>query len=212
MAPFDAFTRAFSLLPAGQTPGPPLRDPFLLAARGYPKLAERFAGCTFDEGLYRIFDGPSGEKASQLARAVYPGGAQRLYPFGMDWLGRMFALDAARVVDGDPQITLLEIGTGDALEVPYGLVAFHDEHLIEDPEPALAVAGWDEWSERHPDTVPLPASKCVGYELPLFVGGQDNLENMELSDWEVYWTVVGQLKLRTAGLPDGTPVRDRGAG
>jgi hypothetical protein len=84
----------------------------------------------------------------------------------MDWLGRMFALDA----------------------------------------------GWGEWSKLHPDTVPLPTDKCVGYELPLLVGGPDNLDNMEVSDWEVYWTVVGRLKLRTAGLPDGTPVCDVGAG
>ena len=35
---------------------------------------------------------------------------------------------------------------------------------------------------------------------------------MEVSDWEVYWTVVGRLKLRAAGLPDGTPIRDVGAG
>ena len=76
----------------------------------------------------------------------------------------------------------------------------------------MAAAAWGEWSERHPDTVPLPATKCVGYELPLFVGGQDSLDNMEVSDWEVYWVVVGQLKLRTAGLPEGTPIRDIGTG
>jgi hypothetical protein len=83
--------------------------------RGYPELTERFAGCTFDRGLYRVLDAASGPKATELARAVYPGGAQRVYPFAMDWLGRMFALDAARVVIGEPQIMLLEIGTGDAL-------------------------------------------------------------------------------------------------
>ena len=212
MAPFDAFARAFSPMPAGQTPGPPFRDPFLQRTRGYTELAERFAGVTFDEGLYRIFDAVAAAKATDLARAVYPGGAERLYPFAMDWLGRMFALDADRVVDQEPHIMLLEIGTGHALEVPYSLVAFHDELLADDPEPAVAAAAWGAWSERHPDTVPLPATKCVGYELPLFVGGQDSLDNMEVSDWEVYWVVVGQLKLRTAGLPEGTPIRDIGTG
>jgi hypothetical protein len=52
----------------------------------------------------------------------------------------------------------------------------------------------------------------VGYELPLFLGGEASLDNMEVSDREVYWVVMGQLKLRTAGLPDGTPIRDIGAG
>lgn len=212
MAPFDAFSRAFSLVPAGQAPRTPFRDPFLLSTPGYAELAERFAGCTFEAGLYRVFDAAAGAKATDLARAVYPGGARRLYPFAMDWLGRMFALDADRVVDGEPQIMLLEIGTGDALEVPYGLVAFHDEHLTDDPEPALAVTGWGAWSESHPDAVPLPTEKCVGYELPLFVGGRDDPDNMEVSDWEVYWTVVGRLKLRTAGLSEGTPIPDVGAG
>jgi hypothetical protein len=212
MAPFDRFARAFSVLPSGQTPRPPFRDRFLTSARGYDELMERFAGCTFDDGLYRLFDASSGPKAAELARAFYPGAADRLFPFGMDWLGRIFALDRGRAQDGEPQIMLLEIGTGDSLEVPYGLLDFHDEHLTDDPEPALAVTAWEEWAQLHSDAVPLPADKCVGYELPLFLGGADTLDNMAVSAWEVYWTVVGQLKLRTAGLPEGAPLRDVGGG
>jgi hypothetical protein len=50
-------------------------------------------------------------------------------------------------------------------------------------------------------------TQCVGYRKPLFLGGADKLENLELSDLDVYWHLMGQLIAKTKGLPRGTPVR-----
>lgn len=204
---FDSFARAFSLTPEEQEPRAPFSDPLLMAARGYEELMGRYAGCTFESGLYRLLDAASGPKALELANAFYPAGGSRFSPFAMDWLGRMFALDRGRLVDGDPQVMLLEIGSGDAFEVPCGLVSFHDDELVAHPEEALEAGLFRAWCEHEPSSVPLTADTCVGYKLPLFLNGENALDNLELSDWEVYWTIVGQLKLKTARLPEGTPIR-----
>jgi len=50
-------------------------------------------------------------------------------------------------------------------------------------------------------------TQCLGNRKPLFLGGTDELWNMELSDLDVYWHVVGQLVRKTRGLPLGTPIR-----
>jgi hypothetical protein len=49
--------------------------------------------------------------------------------------------------------------------------------------------------------------ECVGYRKPLFLGGADNLTNVEMLDLDVYWTLTAQLIAKTRGLPAGTKIR-----
>jgi hypothetical protein len=48
--------------------------------------------------------------------------------------------------------------------------------------------------------------QCVGYKIPLFLGGEDGPDNFEISDLDVYWHITAQLIEKTKGLPIGTPV------
>ena len=34
---------------------------------------------------------------------------------------------------------------------------------------------------------------CVGYKIPLFLGGNDEISNLEITDMEIYWGICGQL-------------------
>lgn len=43
--------------------------------------------------------------------------------------------------------------------------------------------------------------ECGGYRIPLFLGGEDSLENMEVSDMEVYWDMTDQLWEAVKDLP-----------
>ncbi len=49
-------------------------------------------------------------------------------------------------------------------------------------------------------------TECVGYRKPLFLGGQDVIDNLEISDMEVYWSLCGQLLGRVRNLPNGARV------
>jgi hypothetical protein len=46
----------------------------------------------------------------------------------------------------------------------------------------------------------------VGYGVPLFLGGQDVVDNLELTDLDVYWSVCGQLRCGAMSLPPGTSI------
>ena len=48
--------------------------------------------------------------------------------------------------------------------------------------------------------------ECGGYRIPLFLGGADSLENMEVSDMEVYWDMTDQLWEAMKDLPAGTKI------
>ncbi len=99
---------------------------------------------------------------------------------------------------------MFEPGTGDALEIPCSIDTFHDEELIEYGDAALASDFHKRWLD---DGGSAPGyGQCVGYKKPLFLGGADELINLEMSDIDVYWHLMGQLILKAKGLPPGTPI------
>lgn len=163
---------------------------------GYASFTREFAGASFDAGLYRVHDDRTGPQALTLIADAFPEFAQRVCPFGYDWLGRQFAVDSGRVVGGQPQVLLLEPGTGEALEIPVSLSVFHDEELIDHLDAALASDFFASWSDSNADSLPLFRHQCVGYKVTLFLGGEDAVENLEVSDIDVYWSICGQLRRR----------------
>lgn len=62
----------------------------LLAADGYAAFAEEFGGMSFSGGLYRVHDAKSGPRGLAAIGECFPEYAERVCPFGYDWLGRQF--------------------------------------------------------------------------------------------------------------------------
>lgn len=49
---------------------------------------------------------------------------------------------------------------------------------------------WNDWLASgglHPTY-----GQCIGYKVPLFLGGKDDVSNLELSDLDVYWYAISQ--------------------
>ena len=158
---FDEFVSNFSLTPPSQVAGEAWSDSRLTSTAGYSELCSRFAGCTFENGLYRLHDSHSGPHSARLIADAFPDLAARACPFAYDWLGRQFALDADRKEAGESLVLLLEPGTGEALEVPLRFESFH-EQLYGLREPALAAGFFAEWAKAKPELLPVGRNDCVG--------------------------------------------------
>lgn len=203
---FEHFRAEYAALRDPDTAGSVWRDERLTAVEGYGRFAAEFAGASFGGGLYRVHDDRTGPRAWALVAEAFPEFAERSCPFGYDWLGRQFAVDSARINAGQPLVLLLEPGTGEVLEIPLAFSAFHEEELIEYADAALAAGFFRDWSASGQKAVPLRRDQCVGYRVPLFLGGRDEVENLELSDIEAYWSICGQLRRGVLNLPPGTSV------
>jgi hypothetical protein len=180
--------------------GPAWSDAVLDRVVGYPEFVSEFGGASFAGGLYRVHDAETGRLGAQLVRQAFPDAGARAHVFGYDWLGRQFAIDEDRMVHGEPQVLMLDVGAGEMLQVPASFVGFHEFELIEYPDASLAPEFFSQWAATAPGEIPLKRSAAVSYRIPLFLNGADTLENLELSDMDVMWTITGQLRVQLMGL------------
>jgi hypothetical protein len=197
---FEAFQQHFtpdlSALPDADGAPPGLNIP------GLSELIARFGGASFNGGLYRVIRGSDIGTWNARVSVGFPVFAERITCFGYDWLGRAFAADAQPREQGG--VLMFEPGTGEVFDVPADVLSFHDVELIKHSDRALASSAHKEWLAAG-GAIPAYA-ECIGYRVPLFLNGSDTFENMELSDLDVYWHLMGELIVKTKHLRPGTKV------
>lgn len=180
--------------------------PFDFGVAGLGDVFCELGGTSFNHGLYRVLRADQVVCARKAIEDVFPEYCGRIVPFGFDWLGRHFACDLARVENGRPLVLMLEVGAGEAREISASVIDFHNTELVEFADDALAAKFWRQWTSRNPDELAL--TDCVGYKVPLFLGGSDILENLEVIDMSVYIEICGQLRSKTRELMPGQSIRN----
>jgi hypothetical protein len=192
------------------------RDPFSADAfelspgtmgKIYPPLRSFFARCggqSFNDGLYRVIGPSTLDDAADFVSVAFPRVRERAKCFAYDWMGRIFALDAARSRDGEPQMLMFEPDNALAFEVPRDLATFHNVELTTRSKKILESELHAEWLGKG-GAVPRP-NQCVGYKLPLFFSGPDTIDYMSMYRIDIHWHILDQLIERTAHLPPGTRI------
>ena len=168
------------------------------------ELLRVYGGNSFDNGLYRVIRADEVLHWSELIGRAFPAFNERITCFSMDWLGRVFAVDVARTVEERPGVVMFEPGTGEALEIPCNLESFHESELIEYRDAALAEAFHRQWLAGGGSSP--GRDQCIGYKKLLFLGGEDKISNLEVSDLDVYWTIAAQLIRKTQELAQGASI------
>ena len=156
----------------------------------YGTFLSELGGKQFGNGLFNTFSTTDANKWTEIAEEAYQGLRGKIKPFGHDWLGRIFAVDLREPRNG--LVLMLEIGTAQALEIPCNMEDFLNEEIIFSTDACLANSFYQEWCSLGNDIPTL--GQCVGYKVPLFLGGEDDITNLEISDMEVYWSILAQVK------------------
>lgn len=155
------------------------------------ELLIHHGGMSFNHGIYRLISLSRVKYWDALISEAFPAFSNRVTCFGIDWLGRVFSLDLARLEDGYPGILMFEPGTAEVLEIPCNVISFHENELIQYQEEALSESFYQQWLAEGGSEPTV--NQCIGYKKPLFLGGKDTIDNLCLSDLEVYWTISAQL-------------------
>lgn len=156
----------------------------------YADFVSQLGGRRFGNGIFNTFTAEEVVKWTEIVSGAYPKLRNMFKLFGYTWMGDCYAIDLRKGNAGN--VLLFEIGTGYILKIPCTFEEFLEQEISADPEAILAKSFFDEWMLTSKKAI--QPGNCVGYKVPLFLGGQEELHNLEEGDMEVYWTVVGQVK------------------
>jgi hypothetical protein len=188
----------------GNTPRPGVLPPFVTGdAAG---CIDELGGKTFNAGVYRVYRWADIEIATKRVCSMFPALTGSIFVFAADWLGQQFAINAKQIVNGVPTVVFYNFGIPDCSYTDTDIYTFHTHEMVDCPNDAVAEGYFKSWQEFAP--APISPGQCVGYKIPLFLGGKDVLENLNLSDMDVYLSVCRDLYYAVRNLPEGTPVDD----
>jgi len=173
------------------------------ALQNVPDLKELLSdlgGAVFEKGLLKIHTTGSSHLWTNLTFEFFKKYKVNSYCFAFDWTGRQYAINS---FDGKRFILMLDSGTAEAYKLEADIESFLNEELEEFKEGVLENRKFSPLAEKFGD---LPFNKCYGFKKPLFLGGKDEVENLEIVDLEVYWELNRQIYEKTKNLPPDTKV------
>jgi hypothetical protein len=151
-------------------------------------------GATLADGFYRFHTPDSALAANEACAGLIRGFAGRFHAFAFDWLGRELAVDL-RDASGDGRVICVDPGGGEYLTTDCRFSEWHE--VVAGEEDPLAYSFYLEWRRASPGQGPLAFGQAIGYRVPLFLGGADEVANLEVGDREVYFEICTQLALQT---------------
>lgn len=159
----------------------------------------RYAGRTFDRGLYRAYNQIGAATAKSWIDASFPDYRSQVVPFGFDWLGRIWTTSIGPT-EKDAHVYLFD-PADDAFRVPSTFAALHDGEFVEFADDALLVWLFEEWSAGGE----LGYTDCAGYKVSPILGGEVVAANLETTDMDVNWHLSRQIREQIAGIDPGSP-------
>jgi hypothetical protein len=168
-------------------------------------LFELYEGSSFNNGIYRVIRSEDISIFTSSITSAFPRFMNRFVPFGYDWLGRFFCLDRERIDNGKHLVLLFSGFTNEVLEIPLGIVEFHDHILVEQCEAALECTMFSKFLLAA-GIISLPQKKCADMILPLYMGGAYKVENMKIEDINVSWEINAQLLSQLKAVEEGTKI------
>lgn len=156
----------------------------------YREFIQQLGGKSFGNGLFCSFSKENVKTWTESVSEAFPEFKGKFLPFGFDWLGRCFGIDLREGSYGN--VLMFEIGTLDVLEIPCSFLEFLNKEIPQYSDACLAEEYYKQWMDYSEKAIEY--GRCAGYKIPLFLGGEDTIVNLEDSDLDVYWSVLTQVK------------------
>lgn len=168
----------------------PRRGPASFADAGY-------CGRSFNQGMLRFHDATTGPNYRELCFAAFPE-LSSIDPnadvLAFDWQGRQYL---TALLNGEVRVLIADIGAG-SINSLAGVAEFAAVLKLENVREFFNGDVYDQWraSIGRPDSG-LAFSDCVEFSVPLYLGGTATIDNLQLIDLDVSWTMGAQLKAQT---------------
>jgi hypothetical protein len=155
----------------------------------YKSFITSFSGRQFGDGLLTVFFNGDLKKWHANVYNAFPITQGEFVLFGHDWLGNCLGIATDGPSKGN--VVIFEIGTAEILSTGCDFQTFLNNEIPNNGNASLSSIFYREWLNKKGTSVKY--GRCIGYKIPLFMGGKDDITNLEDSDMDVYWSIISQV-------------------
>src|SRR5947209_1779158 len=143
-----------------------------IATRGILELATG----VYNDGLYVILPRNEAVELTRLVESVFPVAQGKIAIFATDWMGRLFATDTLLTDSGGAAtVTCFDLAEPASFTTEVNFDEFHNKEAVDMMVELLNLNQFAKWTALN--APPRDGVSCVGYKVPLFIGGTDAIEN-----------------------------------
>ena len=167
-----------------------------------------YCGHSFNEGLLRFHDSESAPVFRDHVREAFPELASvDADVVAFDWQGRQIVA-TNQGEPSDPVLVVADIGRGEVGEFgtlsEFAGILRHDEMVSQ----VFGEPFYREWrASVGAPNAGLPFPDSVGFSVPLYLGGEHSVANLEQTDTDMLWGIGTQIWAQVRDVPPGTPIR-----
>lgn len=190
---FENFEKVFK--PDAETfSGKIYEESTLLSCSGYKEFAAKYAGASFNKGIFRFYDAKTGPVMQYILEgAFFETKTSHFKVFASDWLGRQYAVTSKVAKDEEPEVVMFEIEENEIYKTSYTFSSFLNAGLYEMCDRTVYFDLFEKWAKENDTSSLKNPYKCAGLKIPLILGGHAGFGNMEVVDMEVYWDLTSQI-------------------
>lgn len=163
----------------------------------YRTFVIAFGGMQFGKGMFTVLDKSDAFLWERRMAVAFPERKGTFRLFGHDWMGRCFGVPAS----SEDKIIIFDPGVFEVYEVDLVFRDFINKAIPLTSNDCLASDAFIKWFEYA--DIDLPADHCVGYKQPLFLGGEDALDNFEIIKMDRYWYMISKAGKKLNGEDEG---------
>lgn len=157
-------------------------------------------GRSFNHGLIRFHSSVSRPLWARIIKDHIRLNPSETLPLFFDWEGKniFYHRESGRTYFVDPSTNEVDWLTESIPELL--------EKVCSDEGPDILDEEDFEVARQHLGEPSLGFDECMGFVLPLFLGGSEEPSNREVTDMEVFWEINRQLAEQTKDLTVGTAI------
>ena len=152
-------------------------------------LFKKIGGNSFNNGLLRVHSFSSSFFWTDIVTTFFENYKNDCFCFAYDWMGRQFAYSFKNDIE---KILMFDCCTGEVFEMNQTIKKFFNEDLVDYIDDTLDTLTFETFLKTN-NINHLDPKKCISYKKPLFLGGIDTIENLEIADLEVNWEINYQI-------------------
>lgn len=170
----------------------------------YETLLEELGGTQFAKGLFTIIDKRAIGEWENRVFGMFPSFKEIVKVFAYDWRGRCFTVGVSNEFKNC--VLIFDPGAAEIHEIPFALLDFLNKVIPGATKECLDSDLFIKWYKKEKGD--LLKSQCVGFKIPMFLGGENTLSNIEISDIDVYWYLMTQIFEQIQDLEEGTTINN----